>query len=56
MYSMLLWCIALHFQLLQLVRLSDRWSIIYETWINRLIGQHRPSSAISKKERKTWKI
>ena len=49
-------CIALHFQLLQLVRLTDRWSNFYEARMNRLIGQHILPSAISKEERKTWKV
>ena len=45
-------CIALvllmYFQLLQLVRLTDRWSTFYETRMNRLMGHHL--SAINKKE------
>ena len=47
--------IALHFQLVQLVRLIDRWSVFYETRMNRLIGQELLSSAINKKGRETWK-
>ena len=39
-------CIALHFQLLQPVCLTDRWSIFCETTMNR---QHLLSSAINKK-------
>ena len=31
-------CIALHFQLLQLAHLTDRWLDFYETRKNRLIG------------------
>ena len=31
-------CIALHFQLLQLAHLTDRWLNFYETRMNRLIG------------------
>ena len=49
-------CIALHFQLLQLVSLTDRWSTFYETMMNRLMEQFLLSSAINKKERETWKV
>ena len=49
-------CIALHFQLLQLVRLTNRWLIFYKTRMNRLIGQYPLSSAINKKESETWKV
>ena len=47
---------APHFQLLQLVRLTDRCSNFFETRINRLIGQDLLSCAISKNERKIWKV
>ena len=49
-------CIALHFQLLQLVRLTYRRLTFYETRMNRLMGQLLLSSAINKKERETLKI
>ena len=54
-------CTALHFQLLQLVRLTDPWSTFYETKMNGLKnGQKLFSSAINKKERETestvWKF
>ena len=42
-------CIVLHFQLLKLVRLTDRWSTFYETRMNRLMEQHLVSSATNKK-------
>ena len=48
--------IALHFQLVQLVRLTDRWSVFYETRMNRLIGQQLLTSAINKKGREKWKV
>ena len=41
--------IAFNFQLLQLVRLTDRWSTFYER-MNHLTGQYLLSSAINKKE------
>ena len=43
--------IALHFQLLQLLRLTDRWSTFCGTRMNHLIGQHLLSS-----EKETWKV
>ena len=49
-------CIALHFQLLQLLHLTDRWSTFYETRMNHLMGQHLLSIAINKKERETRKV
>ena len=42
-------CTALHFQLLQVLRLTDRWATFYKTRVNCLIGQHLLSSAINKK-------
>ena len=48
--------IALHFQLLQLVRLTDRWSNFFAARMNRLMGQHLLSSAINKKEMEIWKV
>ena len=49
-------CVALHFQLLLLVRLTDPSPTFFETRMNRLIGKHLLSSAINKKERETWKV
>ena len=49
-------CIALHFQLLQLVCLTDQWSTFYKTRMSCLSGQYILSSAINKKERETWKV
>ena len=49
-------CIALDFQLLQIVRSTDQWSTFYEKRMNHLNGQHLLSSAINKKERETWKV
>ena len=49
-------CIALHFQLLQLVYLTDQWSTFYKTRMSCLSGQYILSSAINKKERETWKV
>ena len=49
-------CIALHFQVLQLVRLTDQWSAFYQTSMNRLNGKCLVSSAINKKERETCKV
>ena len=49
-------CIALHLQLLQLSRLTDRWSLFYETRVNHLMGQHLPSATINKKERERENI
>ena len=49
-------CIALHFQLFQLVHLTDQGPTFHETRMNRMIGQHLLSSAINKKERVTWKL
>ena len=46
-------CIALHFQLLQLALVADRWSTFYEIRMNRLNGQHLLWSVINKKETKT---
>ena len=37
---------------LAVVRLTDRWSNFFETRINRLMGRHLLSSAISKKKEK----
>ena len=48
-------CITLHFQLLQLLRLTDQWSTFFERWVNHLIGQCLPSSAVNKKEREHGK-
>ena len=49
-------CIALDFQLLQLVRSTDNWSTFYETRMNHLNGQYLLSNAINKQERETWKF
>ena len=49
-------CIALHFQLMQLVCLTDQWSTFYKTRMSCLSGQYILSSAINKKERETWKV
>ena len=49
-------CIALHFQLLQLVCLTDQWSTFYKTRMSCLSGQYILSSAINKKERETLKV
>ena len=43
-------CITLHFPLLQLLRLTDQCSTFFERWVNHLIGQCLPSSAVNKKE------
>ena len=48
-------CIALHFQLLQLVYLTDQWSTFYKTRISCLSGQHILSSAINKKRKENMK-
>ena len=48
-------CIALHFQLLQLVRLTGLWSTFYETRINRLTGQHLFLNEINKKRKENMK-
>ena len=42
-------CIALYFQLLQLVRFTDRWSTLHKTRMKYLIGQHFLSCATNKK-------
>ena len=49
-------CIALHFQLLQLVGLTNRWSTFYETRMNRLMEQFLLFQSINKTERETWKV
>ena len=49
-------CIALHFQLLQLVCLTDQWSTFYKRRMSCLSGQYILSSATNKKERETWKV
>ena len=49
-------CIALHFQLLQLVCLTDQWSTFYKTRMSCLSGQYILSSAMNKKEKETWKV
>ena len=49
-------CIALHFQLLQPVCLTDQWSIFYKTRKSCFNRQYILSSAINKKERETWKV
>ena len=48
-------CIALHFQLLQLVCLTDQWSTFYKTRISCLSGQHILSSVINKKRKGNMK-
>ena len=48
-------CIALHFQLLQLVCLTDQWSTFYKTRISCLSGHHILSSAINKKRKGNMK-
>ena len=42
-------CIALHFQLLQLVCLTDKWSTFYKTRMRFLSGQYILSSAKKRK-------
>ena len=49
-------CIAFHFQLLQLVCLTDQWSTFYKARMSYLSGQYILSNAINKKERETWKV
>ena len=49
-------CIALHFQLLQLVCLTDQWSTFYKRRMSCLSGQYILSNATNKKERETWKV
>ena len=49
-------CIALHFQLLQLVCLTDQWSTFCKRRMSCLSGQYILSSATNKKERETWKV
>ena len=49
-------CIALHFQLLHLVCLTDQWSTFYKTRMSCLSWQYILSSVINKKERETWKV
>ena len=49
-------CIALHFQLLQLLRLIDSWSTFYKTRMNRLNGRHLLTSVTNKKKGKHGKF
>ena len=49
-------CIALHFQLWQLVWLNDQWSNFYKTGMSCLSGQYIRSSATNKKEKETWRV
>ena len=46
-------CIAPYFQLLQLLRLTDRWSPFPKTRMNPLMGQRLLLCAIKKRERET---
>ena len=48
--------IVLHFKLLQLVRLTERWSTYYKTRIDHLIKQRLLSGAINWKEKETLKV
>ena len=49
-------CIVLNFCLLQLVFLTDPWSIFNKTRMRQLNGEHLITSAINKKEKETGKL